>query len=147
MRRGRTRGTYGCVESSPPEENVLQHVLCLFEEGLDRSTGCSQKDSLWKVRTWLEDVGQTGKCPPPKFGMPFPCMLLSPHFRSSSTVTKSAQSMLARRAESTPFFPRGARRRFSSTPRSQRKHIDHYATLSVPRTATKAQIKVLTSTV
>ncbi|KAF8551406.1 DnaJ-domain-containing protein [Imleria badia] len=44
------------------------------------------------------------------------------------------------RAESFSFIARGIRL-FSSTPRSQRKHTDHYAALSVPRTATKAQIK------
>jgi curved DNA-binding protein CbpA len=48
--------------------------------------------------------------------------------------------MFAWRAESLSFLPRGIRQ-FSSTPRSQRKHIDHYANLSIPRTATKAQIK------
>ncbi|KAF8122558.1 DnaJ domain-containing protein, partial [Boletus edulis] len=36
-------------------------------------------------------------------------------------------------------------RQFSSTRRNQRKHVDHYATLSIPRNATKAQIKVLTT--
>ncbi|KAI9568064.1 DnaJ domain-containing protein [Boletus coccyginus] len=46
--------------------------------------------------------------------------------------------MFAWRAEL--FLPRGTRK-FSSIPRSQRKHVDHYATLSVPRAATKAQIK------
>lgn len=54
--------------------------------------------------------------------------------------------MFARRVESLPSPPRGIRQ-FSSTARSHRKHIDHYATLCVPRTATKAQIKVPTSVV
>ncbi|KAG8216389.1 hypothetical protein J3R82DRAFT_6493 [Butyriboletus roseoflavus] len=49
--------------------------------------------------------------------------------------------MFARKAESLSWFLRGVRQ-FSSTPRSRRKHVDHYATLSIPRTATKAQIKV-----
>ncbi|KAH0834762.1 hypothetical protein J3R83DRAFT_10358 [Lanmaoa asiatica] len=48
--------------------------------------------------------------------------------------------MFCWRAESLSYLPRSFRQ-FSSTAHSQRKHIDHYATLSVPRTATRAQIK------
>ncbi|KAG9311797.1 hypothetical protein JVU11DRAFT_8044 [Chiua virens] len=58
----------------------------------------------------------------------------------STRISTHCCFMFARRVESIQYISNGFRQ-FSSTPRTQRKHIDHYATLSVPRSATKVQIK------
>lgn len=141
--------TYGRVEASPPEEDVLQHISLRFfvvEEG-DLYSRKVRKGLWFEVEVWVKPGDESHT----NISMSFPRML-SPSDRFDlkpppciCTLTHS-HSMFAHRAESSSRLLLGSRS-FSSTPRSQRKHIDHYATLSVPRTATKAQIKVLTNAV
>lgn len=135
----RCERTYGSVESSPPEEDVLQHIS-FIRSGRDWTEDLG---SWRRLGAWIGSrrEGRIGKwLYPIQVCRSHVCCCLGSSTQGHGTLTRP-RSMFAQRAES---FLRGVRQ-FSSTACSRKKHIDHYATLSIPRTASKAQIKVCTN--